>query len=154
MLQTIFGEVRDGRVSRLRFLVALLVLTAAGMIFMVALLWLSGAAADLAALEDDPEALETMLEGLGGGWLFALAATGVLLFFGQINLWAKRLRDIGLPGWWSMLILIGLGAVISGLVSEQVSSGLNLAVLIALLVVPGNALGGDRALSGEGPGTA
>ena len=154
MLQTIFGDIRNGRVSRLRFLVALLVLTAAGMAVMLALLWFSGAAGAAASLDAGAEEFETVLEGLGGGWLFALAAAGLVLFFGQINLWAKRFRDIGLPGWWMVLILIGLGSVVSGMVSDQVSSGLNLAVLLALLLVPGGALGGDNRLPGRGAGDA
>jgi uncharacterized membrane protein YhaH (DUF805 family) len=152
MLRTIFGDVRDGRVSRLRFLVALLVLTVAGMAVMLALLWFSGVAADAAALDAGPEAIETALANLGGGWLIGLAATGLLLFFGQINLWAKRCRDIGLPGWWMVLILIGLGAVVSGMASDQVSSGLNLAVLLALLLVPGGTLGRDDRLREPGRG--
>lgn len=152
MLQTIFGELRNGRVSRLRFLAAYLVLTVAGMGVMLALLWLSGAAADAAAQEAGPEEFDAVLANLGGGWLLTLAATGLLLFFGQINLWAKRLRDMGLPGWWTVLILIGLGAVVSGFVSGQVSSGLNLAVLLALLLVPGGAFGGNEPPRGRESG--
>ena len=55
MLRTIFGDVRDGRVARLRFLVALLVLTAAGMAVMLGLLWFSGVAGDAAALDAGAE---------------------------------------------------------------------------------------------------
>jgi uncharacterized membrane protein YhaH (DUF805 family) len=151
MLETIFGELRIGRVSRLRFVVAHLVLTVGGMAIMLALLWFSGAAADAAALEAGPEEFDAVLDNLGGGWLLALAATGLLLFFGQINLWAKRLRDMGLPGWWTVLILIGAGVVVSGFVPGQVSSGLNLAVLLALLLVPGGAFGNDPS-PGRGAG--
>ena len=56
---------------------------------------------------------------------------------------AKRFRDIGLPGWWMVLVVFILSALVSYFVSENASSGFSLLVWIALLLIPGNALTRD-----------
>ena len=53
---------------------------------------------------------------------------------------AKRIRDIGLPGWWTVLTIFVISGVVSYVVSENASSGLNTLIWVVLLLVPSNAL--------------
>jgi uncharacterized membrane protein YhaH (DUF805 family) len=63
-----------------------------------------------------------------------------VLFFAGANLTAKRIRDIGLPGWWSVLAIALLVGLVSGAVSEQAGSVIQLAIWLALVLVPTNVL--------------
>ena len=63
-----------------------------------------------------------------------------LFAFGGMNIMAKRIRDIGLPGWWMVLVIIVLEDIISFIVSGQVSSSLHTLIGIALLLLSTNAL--------------
>jgi len=60
----------------------------------------------------------------------------VLFLFGGINIMAKRIRDIGLPGWWTTLIIIVVEIGVSFIFSGQHGSGLYSFVLIVLLLLP------------------
>jgi uncharacterized membrane protein YhaH (DUF805 family) len=52
------------------------------------------------------------------------------------NIMAKRIRDIGLPGWWSVLAIVVLTGVVSVAISAQASNGLYLLITLTLLLVP------------------
>lgn len=61
----------------------------------------------------------------------------MLLFsFAHMNLYAKRIRDIGLPGWWGVLVIILLSIALSLLVSAQFSNGVGTLIWLALLLIP------------------
>ncbi len=137
MLNTVFGEIRDGRIPRLTFLVALLALSAAGMAIMLGVFWVSGAAEAAASTGPGADSAERVAETLGRGWLLFLSGIGVTVFFGQANLWAKRIRDLGLPGWWTVLGVVVAVVLVSRLASDTAASALNLTLLLALLLVPG-----------------
>ena len=49
---------------------------------------------------------------------------------------AKRIRDIGLPGWWGVVIIAVVSGVVSVVISEAASSGLHTLIWVALLLIP------------------
>jgi len=59
-----------------------------------------------------------------------------LFVFIGVNIMAKRIRDIGLPGWWTMLVIIVMEGVASSAVSDGAGSGLHSLVWFALLLIP------------------
>jgi len=71
--------------------------------------------------------------------VICLAAIGIATMFGLLNLMAKRLRDIGLPGWSAAIGLTIVLALISGL-SRELSSALHGILFLALVFVPTDAL--------------
>ncbi|MGD8276151.1 MAG: DUF805 domain-containing protein [Thiohalocapsa sp.] len=148
MFKALWGDIQTGRLKRLPFLGWYLVILALAMVLSFALGAVIGAAERMAG----GEPIETQValgESLGPVGLIAVAAVFALLLLGQMNIMAKRLRDMGLPMAWLLvlgwLLLAGLvssagGAVLSGLLS--------VIVLLGLLSVPTGALRGR----GAGPG--
>ena len=63
-----------------------------------------------------------------------------LIIFGMLNIAAKRIDDIGLPGWLLIAGLVILVIIISYFVSDKASHGLNTLIWLALLFTPSNAL--------------
>ena len=61
-----------------------------------------------------------------------------LFLFMAANIMAKRIRDIGLPGWWSVLAIIVITGIVSYMVSNEVSNGLSTLIWGVLLLVPSN----------------
>ena len=62
-----------------------------------------------------------------------------LFLFMVANIMAKRIRDIGMPGWWSVLAIIVITGIVSYMVSNEVSNGLSTLIWVVLLLVPSNA---------------
>jgi uncharacterized membrane protein YhaH (DUF805 family) len=118
MLKVYFGEWGDGRLKRLQYfgyyllLMLLMVLMVAGIVFsMGAVENMMGG--DIAATQ------EAMMEHIG-----LPLAIGMMIFFiamviAEVNILAKRIRDMGLPPLWTILGLIALSIVINILFPGQ-----------------------------------
>ena len=138
MFKIYFGEIRDGRLVRLQYLGYSLLLAAIafGIVILVVLAIGAGEhiiGGDLQQAQDklrDWFSLPFMV-------LFGLAYLG--LAFAGANIMAKRIRDIGLPGWWVVLVVMLLTGFSSTVGPEQIGSGLSTLIWIALLLIPGGA---------------
>jgi uncharacterized membrane protein YhaH (DUF805 family) len=137
---TIFGEVTAGRIGRLGYL---------GYSLLVALV-VGGGLAALAVgilgtrrlMEGDLVQGRLLLHesvGLALGFVAGLA----LLLFAELNLTAKRIRDMGLPGWRTLLVAMAVVAAVDGAAGAEAAGGLQTLGSLALLLVPrdGFALG-------------
>ncbi len=60
-----------------------------------------------------------------------------MLVFAKLNIMAKRFRDIGGPGWLLVLAVAALGAALSLIAGETISSLFSSAVFLVLVLVPG-----------------
>jgi uncharacterized membrane protein YhaH (DUF805 family) len=141
MLATLLGQTRSGRLQRLPYLgyyaLIVLLLVAAGVgVFLVI-----GATERLAGGE--VAAAQQMIVGkFGVAGMIAIIAVFALLLLAQLNIAAKRARDIGVPAPW--LVLLGvliLVSLLSQWFGPQLAGVLNLLVFLALVLVPSNALG-------------
>jgi len=72
--------------------------------------------------------------------MIVLAVVVPLFMFIGSNLMAKRIRDIGLPGWWTVLAVFVASGIVSYLFSENAGSGLSTLIWVVLVLVPSNAL--------------
>jgi uncharacterized membrane protein YhaH (DUF805 family) len=102
MLKSYFGDVKSGRLQRLPFLGYFILLQ----IIMVAIA--VGIGAGIGAVEnlvggDLQQAQEMLRTRFGIPVIILLAILYGALFFAMLNLEAKRIRDMGLPGWWPLL---------------------------------------------------
>jgi len=138
MFKTYFGDIHDGRLMRLQYLGYSILLSAIAFGIMLMIVLAVGAGEHL--IGGDLQQAQDKLRGwfsLPAIALFGLVYLG--LAFAGANIMAKRIRDIGLPGWWMVLLifLITGGATAAG--SEQSGSGLYSLIWIALLLIPGGA---------------
>jgi uncharacterized membrane protein YhaH (DUF805 family) len=139
MIRTLLGDTRSGRLQRLPYLgyYALIVL-----LFLVVAI---GIGLAIGATErmiggELVDAQRMIGERLGVFGMILIVAVFALLLFAQLNIAAKRVRDIGVPAPW--LVLLGVLIVVN-LISQwlgpQLAGALNLFVFLALLLVPSNA---------------
>jgi len=140
MIRKLFGDIKDGRMNRLAFLGYWALLTVVMIGFGLALVSAISAGeviigGDLTQAQDKLRGWFTLPTGL------IVGLVSMTVFFAHLNISAKRLRDIGLPGWWVLLGLAILGGILSTQVSTQASNALSTIVLIILLLMPGGFFG-------------
>ena len=135
MLTTLFGDAATGRLARLPYLGYWFLLGLLGVAIAIGI----GASVGVAehAIGGDIQQAQAQLRAhLGLPAIIFIFAVGVLLLFGNLNLMAKRIRDMGLPGWWVVLGFVVLNAIISTGISERASGGLYFLFWLALLLIP------------------
>ena len=137
MIKALLGDVKTGRLMRLQYLgYSLLVyLLMFGFVFVVILAIGAGEhiiGGDLQHAQDKLREMFTLPA------MIVFAVIMPLLLFMVANIMAKRIRDIGLPGWWSVLAIIVITGIVSYMVSNEVSNGLSTLIWVVLLLVPSN----------------
>ena len=147
MFNTYFGSVTSGRLLRLPFVGYIILLN---VVFIALML---GGAASLGVAEnmaggDLTQAQQMLSEKFGIPAMIIIAIVIFGVFFATLNLKAKRIRDMGLPGWktllavWAALIVI---AIIVSMVfgantgtTEQITSIVSSIAILALIFIPSN----------------
>lgn len=140
MIKTLFKDVAFGRIARLSYLGHSILLMVFLMAYMLIVVLAVGAGEHI--IGGDLQQAQNQLRGMLT--LPFLIITGIvmgLLMFAGLNIMAKRIRDIGLPGWWMVLALIVLGMLLSYFVSQQAGSGLHTLIWLLLVLIPGNVVG-------------
>lgn len=136
MFRALWGEIQTGRLRRLPFLGWYLVLVLLAAVLAFVLGALIGAAERMAG----GEPLETQValgESLGPMGILVVAALFALLLLGQLNIMAKRVRDMGLPMPWVLVLTwLLLSGLLSSVAGAFLSGLLSLMVLLALLLLP------------------
>jgi len=137
MIKALLGDVKTGRLMRLQYLgYSLLVyLLMFGFVFLVILAIGAGEhiiGGDLQHAQDKLREMFTLPA------MIVCAVIMPLFLFMVANIMAKRIRDIGLPGWWSVLAIIVITGIVSYMVSNEVSNGLSTLIWVVLLLVPSN----------------
>ena len=147
MLKALFGDVHNGRLMRLQYvgysLLLSLLMVGVGLVVVAAI----GLGEDVIG-GDLQRAQEILRERVTLPHIIAFAVVTLLFMFVGANIMAKRIRDIGLPGWWSVLGLLVLFTVMSYAVPDHVSSILQSLVWLALALCPGNSVAGGSRQSG------
>jgi uncharacterized membrane protein YhaH (DUF805 family) len=130
IIPTLFAELDCGRLARLPFLLYVTCLHLSLVVFM---LWV-GVSAGLTehAANGDLAAAEQALSD----WMSVPTLTVSAIFllsvtFVNFNLLAKRIRDMGLPGWISLLVYV----VLRAMVGAMAGLGLDLLLMTVLCFV-------------------
>ena len=151
---SLFGEVGSGRLNRMQYLGYLFLLTVLMFLAIFATILLVGAAEQMAGgnLQD----VQAMIaEKLGMPAVIGILVLASVFTFASLNITAKRLREMGLPGWPTVLgiVVVGVGIDIlfpgevvtrrgvQQLQPSMVSSTYQAIIFLALALVPGNAFG-------------
>ena len=140
MLSAYYGHIPDGRLKRLPYLGYCLLLTVIGILIAFGV----GAAMGVSeqAIGGGLEQTQAQLsDRLGGAAIVLLVVIGLALLFAKLNVHAKRIRDMGLPGWPGVAGILGIGIIFAAFISEGAAGVFNLLMFLALLVVPSDAFG-------------
>ena len=138
MINVLFGDIKTGRLMRLQYLGYSLLLSLLMFGFMLAVVLALGAGEHIIG-GDLQQAQDKLRDMFTLPAMIVFAVVMPLFMFIGVNIMAKRVRDIGLPGWWMVLAIFVISGVVSYMVSNEVSNGLNTLIWVVLLLVPGNA---------------
>jgi uncharacterized membrane protein YhaH (DUF805 family) len=130
IIPTLFTELTSGRLGRLPFILYVTGLHLSLLLFMVWVATSAGLAEH--AVSGDLAAAEQALSD----WMSPLSLTLSAVFlltatFANFNLLAKRIRDMGIPGWTSLLVYV----ILRALAGTMVGLGLDLLLMILLCAV-------------------
>ena len=118
MFRTYFGDLRTGRLTRLPFLGYLLLLSVLFTLFGMGIAFGIGVAEYLIR-GDLPAARDYLLEQVGLAAMLSLALFVLAVAIAKWNLITKRIRDMGLPGWWVLLIIVLADAALAWVMSAS-----------------------------------
>ena len=135
MLNVLIGDIKNGRLLRLQYLGYALFLILLFSLFVFAVILAIGAGEHILG-GDLQQAQAQLQEWFSLPFLLIFIVFMAVLSFMSLNIMAKRIRDMGLPGWWIVLILLILESIVSYYVSQQASSGLHTLTWILLLLIP------------------
>ena len=139
MIKALFGEVKIGRLMRLQYLGYSVLLSLLMFGFGLAVVMAIGVGEHIAG-GDLQQVQDQIREQLTLPAMLVMAVVMPLFLFIGLNIMAKRIRDIGLPGWWTVLAIFIVSGVVSYLVSDNAGSIVNTLAWVAVVLVPGNAL--------------
>jgi uncharacterized membrane protein YhaH (DUF805 family) len=129
VLKDYLGELANGRLTPVRFVVLWVVLVVAFLAVMLGM----GAAIGITERiigGDIATTQEVIRQKFGLPALIVLLILGVAFIFAHLNILAKRARDIGLPGW---LVAILVAALLGA--SSQSATGIGGLIAVLLLAV-------------------
>ncbi len=137
MLNALIGDAKNGRLARLQYLGYSLLLFFFVFIFMLLTVMAVGVGEHI--LGGDLQEAQTQLrEWFSLPFMIVLGIfMGVITFIG-LNIMAKRIRDMGLHGWWLVVIIVVLESIISYYVSQQLSGGFHTFIWLLLIFIPSN----------------
>jgi uncharacterized membrane protein YhaH (DUF805 family) len=139
-MHILFFDVANGRIGRLSYLghSALLLL-----LFLVVGLGIAVAFGVTGHMlnADFHAAHTTVMAAAGVPFIILMIALIGAFLFVSLNLTAKRVRDIGLPGWPVTICYLFAVGLVAQYLSQSVGHALNSLAFLALLLVPGGALG-------------
>ncbi len=84
---------------------------------------------------DLPSVQTALLKVLGVPFLIVFGIFSIVLSFAYLNIMAKRARDIGLPGWITAIVAVGLSGV-GGQAMHRVRGGIGLLIILVLVLIP------------------
>ena len=137
IVSKLMGDVKSGELLRLPFLGYSVVIGLIMLAFGLIVVFSMGAGEHL--LGGDIMQAQDKLRGWFGipAMIITMMVCLALLFAG-FNISAKRIRNMGLPGWWGVLAVTVAGFVLSALISEQGGSIFNGIYVLCLLFIPAN----------------
>ncbi len=142
-MHAIFFDITNGRLARLPYFGHWLLLVALAVLAAIAVGLTFGVTEHIIHVD-----FKGAHDKLGAGMLIPLimcfAVIGFATMFGLLNLMAKRIRDIGLPGWPVVIGLTIVLALVSAL-SHGLGQALHGVLFLALVFVPTDAVGNRAA---------
>ena len=153
MFKTYFGDITSGRLLRLPFLGYIVLLQ----VLFIALVMAGAASLGLAENlvgGDLTQAQQMLAEKFGLPAMIIIGIVVAAVIFATLNLEAKRIRDMGLPGWWTLLAVWIISSVIivtvnvafgsDPVISKSISSAISAIGALALIFIPSDTFSGNN----------
>lgn len=140
IVEIYFKSVRTGRLQRMQYFafsvaaVILVVLAVFGLVVGIGI-------AEQIIGGDIEQAQALLREKFSGIALLGIFLFIVVIGFAQLNIAAKRVRDIGLPGWPLVLAMIVLAYMISLISDGYTQQGIRFAFWLVLVLMPSGSFG-------------
>ncbi len=135
MFKIFFGEIKTGRLLRLSYLGYALLMQLLVIAMVLAFIVAIGASENL--IDGDFQQIQDILRAWFSVPFIIVCGIGMVLFgFAGFNLMAKRIRDTGLPGWWTLLAILVVEVIVSIFISQETSANLHIFLTIVLLLIP------------------
>jgi len=135
ILNNYFQELSIGRLKRLPYLGYQLLLSVFIFTFIVLTIILMGVGEHIVS-GDLEHAQNTIREWFTLPFLFVFALFMGAVCFSYVNIAAKRIRDTGLPGWITLVIVLLLEFIAVALISEQASYAVHMIFSLFILFTP------------------
>ena len=137
MFKVLFGDISNGRLMRLPYLGYSLLIDLLVIGFVIAVILTIGAGEQ--TIGGNLQQAQDMLREWFTLPFFIVFGLFMLLFvYAGFNIMAKRIRDIGLPGWWVLLAIIVLESVVTYTVSQKAGGNSHILITVVLLLIPSN----------------
>lgn len=136
IFRTLFGAVRHGTIHRIPFFWHVAGLWTIGAAIIITLVVGLGLNQMPTAGMTPEQARQVVQEALGPVGNTVLVLFAVVLVFAQVNMMAKRLRDMGLPGWLTLVTVVAVTGLASVYVSPTAGGLVNIAFWLTLLFMP------------------
>jgi len=137
MLRKFFGEITSGKLARLPYFYGLVAILVVQICVVFGIVLVIGSLEHLVG--GDLATTQQMLRDTFGSStiIFMVAFEGAILFT-MANIAAKRLRDMGLPGWAIVILMAVLSALVTKYVSVNAANLLTSMYWLLLLFGPTN----------------
>ena len=137
MFKVLFGDISNVRLMRLPYLGYSLLIDLLVIGFVFAVVLTIGAGEQI--IGGNLQQAQDMLQKWFTLPFFIVFGLFMLMFvYAGFNIMAKRIRDIGLPGWWVLLAIIVLESVVTYTVSQQAGGNSHILITVVLLLIPSN----------------
>ena len=140
--RALFGELEQGRLARLPFVLYVSAIHLSLLLFAVGV-GMSAGLAEHAANGDIEAAQQALSDWLSPPKLVMTGVFSLAVLFANFNILAKRIRDIGLPGWWSLLAYVVVRSIAPFIVGGSVGLILDTLLMLVLCFVSTDRLRGD-----------
>jgi len=130
-----FGEVSKGKVKRVAFLGYQMLLTIS-LFFFVLMSILSIGLGEHIIGGDLAQAQQVLRDWLTLPYFILLAVFLAVFFFSSLNVAAKRIRDIGIAGWTTLVIFLMVEILVTVIINQQAASAVHTLIVIFLLFTP------------------
>jgi len=140
MLKVYFGEFSNGRLRRLQYFGYALLLFALALGSVFGIVFAIGAGEYLMG-GDLQEAQTELANRFSVPAVLTLGLIYFLVLVAKLNIMAKRIRDMGLSGWWIALAVFVVVGLTSNTASPEAGSTLFSLVTLLLLFIPSDTFG-------------
>lgn len=138
-----FGDAATGTLQRLQFLGYWAALSLLVIFIGLGLGVLLGVSEHLVG-GNIQEAQAILRERFAALFGIGLILCTVVFGYALINITAKRIRDIGLPAWPVVIVIIVVSGMAAQFAAENVQQGISTAEMLALLFIPSGAFGRNK----------